>query len=179
MKFTGQVVDVSVDYKTSKPKITFLINERNALNQVDEIKDLEKLSIEAKKYRKRRSLDANAYFHVLVNELARYENVSDSEMKIKMNLEYGAIATNEDGTKVGIKVPKGTNMSAFYPYCKWFGECKENGLVFDKFLLYKQTHELDSKEMSKLIGGVVDECEKVGIETLTEEEIKSMMKAWG
>lgn len=178
MQFTGQLVDVSIDYETNKPKITFLMNEKDALASIDEIKDLEKLNIEAKKYREKRSLDANAYFHLLVNRLARYYNISDSEMKVKMNLEYGTVARNIDGTKVGIKVPACTDIESFYPYCKWFGECAEGDLYFDKYLLYKQTHTLDTKEMSQLISGVVKECNDVGIETLEPNELNSLLSEW-
>lgn len=170
---------VSIDFKTNKPKITFIINEREALQQIDEIKDLEKLNVEAKKYRQKRSLDANAYFHVLVNKLARHFGVSDAEMKTKMNLEYGTVALNLDGTKVGAKVPYGTDMKQFYPYCKKFGECEENGMNFEKYLFYKETHTLDSKEMAELIDGVIQECKEAGIETLTPEELQSMKESWG
>lgn len=176
MQFTGQVADVSIDFKTNKPKITFLINEKNALDGLDEIKDSEKLTVEAKKYKQHRSLDANAYFHVLVNKLARYYKLSDTEMKIKMNLEYGTIAKNKDGTKVGVKVPYGTDMKSFYPYCKKFGECVENDMTFEKYLFYKETHTLDTKEMSDLINGVVQECKDVGIETLDDVKLKSLFK---
>lgn len=66
MKFTGTVSDVSIDFKTQKPKITFIVNEKSALSELDEIKDLDKLSIEAKKYRQKRSLDANSYCWLLI-----------------------------------------------------------------------------------------------------------------
>lgn len=66
MKFTGTVSDVSIDFKTQKPKITFIMNEKSALSELDEIKDLDKLSIEAKKYRQKRSLDANSYCWLLI-----------------------------------------------------------------------------------------------------------------
>lgn len=66
MKFTGTVSDVSIDFKTQKPKITFIVNEKSALSELDEIKDLGKLSIEAKKYRQKRSLDANSYCWLLI-----------------------------------------------------------------------------------------------------------------
>ena len=179
MQFTGQICDVSIDVKTHLPKITFTVNEKDSLEQIDEIRQLEKLSIEAKKYRQQRSLDANAYFHVLVNQMARKLGISDSEMKRNMNLEYGTIARNVDGTKVGVKVPYGTNVEQFYPYCKKFGECVENGMTFEKYLFYKQTHELNTKEMSDLIDGVVYECQKLGIETKTKEELNSMLNEWG
>ena len=177
MQFTGRVADVSVDYITQKPKITFLVNERDSLNQVEEIKDI-LLSVEAKKYREKRSLDANAYFHVLVNKLARKLGTSDSEMKIRMNLEYGTVKFNDDGTKVGIKVPFGTDVTALYPYFKKFGECEENGMTWEKYLAYKETHTLDTKEMSQRIDGVVSECKENGIETLPEDELKSLLGEW-
>ena len=46
MKFTGTISDISIDFKTNKPKITFIMNERTALAELDEIKDLDKLSVE-------------------------------------------------------------------------------------------------------------------------------------
>lgn len=133
---------------------------------------------EVKEYKNKRSNDANAYFHVLVNQLARYHNIADDEMKIKMNLQYGTIAKDEHGNSIGVKIPQGTNIKQFYDYAKWFGECEENGLKFDKYLFYKRTHLLDTKEMSYLINGVVQECQDVGIETKTKEEIDSLLKSW-
>ena len=132
---------------------------------------------EVKEYKTKRSNDANAYFHVLVNELARHNNISDKEMKIEMNLKYGTIATNDNG-KIGIKIPEGTDVSQFYDYAKWFGSCEDNGIVFDKYLLYKQTHTLNSKEMSQLINGVVEECKEAGLETKPKAEIESMLRSW-
>ena len=178
MTATGRLVDVSIDYTTRQPKVTFVINEKDILNQLDEIKDIEKLSLEAKKYREQRSRDANAYFHVLVNKLARKIGTSDEEMKTELNLRYGTIAVNTDGTKFGIKVPYGSNIQQFYKYCKKFGECVENGITFEKYLLYKETHTLDTKEMAQLIDGVVSECKEQGIETLPPDEIKSLLGEW-
>lgn len=59
MTFTGKISDISIDYQTNKPRITFLADTRDTLQQIEELKDFDKLSIEAKKYKKRRSLDAN------------------------------------------------------------------------------------------------------------------------
>ena len=59
-----------------------------------------------------------------------------------------------------------------------FGSCEDNGIVFDKYLLYKQTHTLNSKEMSQLINGVVEECKEAGLETKPKAEIESMLRCW-
>lgn len=165
------------DFETNNPIIAFTFKDKEILERIDEYKDVE-LDIEIEKHREKRSLDANAYFHVLVNKLARKIGMSDSEMKKRMNLEYGTIATNKDGTKVGIKVPFGTDIEAFYPYCKKFGECVEKGITFEKYLFYKQTHTLNTLEMSQLIDGVVNECKEQGIETKTREELDSLLRSW-
>lgn len=175
MNTTGKLVDISYDFVTKKPKITFLVD---SIQDVEELQNIDRLQIEAKKYHKHRSLDANAYFHVLINKLARKIGTSDTEMKIKMNLEYGTVAINEDGTKVGIKIPYGSHIEKFYPYAKKFGECVDNDITFEKFLLYKPTHELNSKEMAQLINGVVYECKENGIETLPDDELNSLLGEW-
>lgn len=133
---------------------------------------------EVKEFKKIRSNDANKYFHVLVNELARYLDISDKEMKIRMNLQYGAIAKDKDGKYAGAKIPRGTDITQFYDYAKWYGECEENGIIFDKYLFYKQTHTLNTKEMAHLINGVVQECNERGIETKSPAELKSMLDKW-
>lgn len=71
MKLSGKIADVSIDYVSGKPKITLAINERNEFMQgFDEIKDRERLSIEIKPYRERRSLNANAYAWKLIGDIA-------------------------------------------------------------------------------------------------------------
>ena len=126
-------------------------------------------------HRQKRSLNANSYFHLLVDKLAKYYKMGSDEMKKKMVLEYGAIAYDSRGKKVGIKIPKAVNIDNFYPYAKWFGE--EGDLNY--YIFYKQTHTLDSKEMARLTDGVVNECKEVGIETLDEIELKKMVSKWG
>lgn len=130
---------------------------------------------ELKEYREKRGNDANAYFHVLVNKLARHLNISDEDMKIKMNLDYGTIARFEDGRIKGCKVPKETNMKEIYRYSKWY---KEDG-DYDCYIFYKETHTLDTKEMSQLINGVVQECKDNGIEVRPQAEINSLLESWG
>ena len=54
---------------------------------------------ELKEYKPLRGTQANKYFHKLVNELAKYNRgigfaISDEEMKIEVNIQYGTIATD-------------------------------------------------------------------------------------
>lgn len=174
MQTTGTITDIGLDISSRKAKIS-LVLDTNELDIVEQLKNENKLNVELKKYRQKRSLDANAYFHVLVNKLARHFNISDEDMKIKMNLDYGTIARFEDGRIKGCKVPKETNMKEIYRYSKWYKEDEE----YDCYIFYKETHTLNSKEMAQLINGVVQECEDAGIETKTPAEINSLLESWG
>lgn len=77
MKVTGKIVGATIDFATNKPQLILEINEVNDFKLlVNELKDREKLSIEVKPFRQKRSLDANAYAWVLMDRLAEKLNMS-------------------------------------------------------------------------------------------------------
>ena len=129
---------------------------------------------EIKPYRKRRSLDANAYFHVLVDKIAKALGKSADEIKTQLVFDYGTIASDEQGLKAGFKALKEVPITRFSKYAKPIGECIENNKTFVKYLIYKETHTLDSAEMARLIEGTIDEAKQLGIETLTPAEIENL-----
>lgn len=49
METTGTLEEINIDYKTGKPKISFLINDKNKLHTIEELKGIN-LKIIAKKY---------------------------------------------------------------------------------------------------------------------------------
>ena len=129
---------------------------------------------EIKPYHKKRSLDANAYFHVLVDKIAKAVKKSAEEVKVQMNLDYGTIAKDERGLKAGFKALKEIPITQYFKYAKPIGECEENGKKFVKYLIYKETHTLDSAEMATLIDGTIEEAKQLGIETLTPIELENL-----
>lgn len=133
------------------------------------------LSVEVKEYREQRSLDANAYFHVLVDKIAEKLRIGEEECKRSLVLDYGTVAADEKGLKVGFKALKGVPITQFFKYAKAIGECEENGKTFVKYLIYKETHTLNKAEMARLIDGTVEEAKQLGIETKTPREIAEMM----
>lgn len=129
---------------------------------------------EIKPYRKRRSLDANAYFHVLVDKIAKALGKSADEIKTQLVFDYGTIASDEQGLKAGFKAFKEVPITQFFKYAKPIGECIENNKTFVKYLIYKETHTLDSYEMSRLIDGAIQEAKDLDIETLTPIELENL-----
>ena len=91
MDFTGKIKDISMPDPNT---IDILISTDNLtiMEELEKQRNSQKdMSIEIKRIYNRRSLDANAYFHFLVNEIARKLNASNEEIKIKMNLRYGTV----------------------------------------------------------------------------------------
>ncbi len=133
---------------------------------------------EIKEVKKTRSLSANAYFHKLINELARYNRsvgfaISDEEMKIDINLKYGTIDVR-DGALYEAILPKDFNFQEKYEYAK---KVKSNG-VYNWWVCYKRTHELNTQEFTQLLRGLEVECKEVGIKTLDDIEFEKMMEAY-
>ena len=120
---------------------------------------------------KSRSLTQNAYFHAMVGEIAEVSGKGFDEVKIALNTEYGALAKDEDGNTIGFMLPKSVKPETLYKYTRWFDTRTINGKEFDCYMVYKETHLLNSTEMAKLIDGTIRECEQYGIETLSASEI--------
>ena len=156
-----------------KNQTDILAIQNELMNILPEIKD-KPYVCEIKPFRKRRSLDANAYFHVLVDNIAKVLHRSAEDIKTELVFDYGTIAEDEQGLKVGFKALKEVPITQFFKYAKPIGECVENNKTFVKYLIYKETHTLDSAEMARLIEGTIDEAKQLGIETLTPAEIENL-----
>ena len=127
------------------------------------------------KWSDKRSIQANAYFHVLVNEIAKATKSSMDDVKKTLVLQYGTYARGKDGKCAGVKVPKNTDIEQFYPYYRYIGD-DENGLAM--YLFYKRTRDLNKEEMSRLIEGTVSEAKALNIETMTPDELARMMNRY-
>lgn len=162
-KITGTAIDI----------VTFLMGD-NA-----DKKALYDLSLHEEK--KKRSLDSNAYFHVLVAKLAQVQNppISKARCKNMMIADYGQ-EEYIDGQIVVLKsnLPpeKMCNVEYLHTSCVKISE--ENGKEVYFYKVYRGTHTYDTKEMAKLIDGTIQECKQVGIDTATPAEIERMQQLW-
>lgn len=143
----------------------------------DKLRDKD-LDIEIKQHREKRSKNANAYFHVLVNKIAAELNESDDSVKTRLVIEYGVVAKDEDGLSIGFKLPASVNVSKIYPYTRLFDRRVESGKTFNCYLVLKATHEMDTKEMARLIDGAIEEAKELGIETDTPETLARYQEEW-
>ena len=54
----------------------------------------------------------------------------------------------------------------------------DDGKLYRVYIVMRGSHTYDTKEMSTLIDGVVQEAKELGIETMTPDEIERMKAAW-
>lgn len=171
----GRLIDLSIGLNR-KQRITIEV-DRDFREDFDRLREAE-LDVEIKKHRNRRSLSANAYFHVLVSKIAAERGGSEESTKEWLVCEYGALAKDQDGLTVGFKLPASVDVSTIYPYVKCFDTREENGKLFRCYLVYKQTHLMDTKEMARLIDGAIERARELGIETDTPEQLARYKEDW-
>ena len=169
---TGRIVDASIDFRTNKPKLVLEINEKFDFQQlVDDLGQAEKLSIEIKKYRQKRSLNANNYAWLLITEIANIVRLSKEEVYLDMLKHYG----QSELVSVLSHIP----LRDYVKYCEEAGESTLNGKLFKHYRVYKGSSEFDTREMSIFIDGVVSEAKGLGIPTETPNQIAEMKARWG
>lgn len=152
-----------------KLKITFSVSEKEkALREVEEIKDVEKLDITAEKHRSKRSLDANAYFWVLCDKMAKRLGSDKWTIYLLQLSKYGVFADLQ------VKTQALEMLKEKFRYIEVLQEGEESCTV----RCYFGSSTYNTKEMSDLIHGTVSDAEALGIDTITPEELDRMLAIW-
>lgn len=175
MKVRGRLIDL-ITLAGGKQRVTIETDD-DCRGEYDRLHEKE-ISAEIKVYRKPRSLDANAYFHLLVNRIAAAQGLSDDEVKRELVTGYGTVARDENGNVIAAMLPPTADINAFYPYTRLYRTVEHNGREFNCYLFYKRSRDMDTAEMSRLIDGAVHEARELGIETDTPEMIAKYKEEW-
>lgn len=181
-ELTGKIKDFSVDYVTNRGILTLSINEKAELiNCFDKLSQCEKLSIKIEKYREARSNQANKYMWQLCSKLA--EAMSNEEEKYtKEDMYRNAIK------EIGVWYDDEIEPEKVKRRCKaweligtgWITERVDFTPDGNKEVIrfYYGSSQYNTKQMSKLIDNIVQDCQAVGIETKTPTQIAEMLSLW-
>lgn len=131
-----------------------------------------------KEYRKKRSLDANALAWVLIDKIAVSTGATTAEV-------YRAIISDIGGNSY--IVPIRTDAAERYMQiwqsngigwiCERLGDCK-NTPGYVNIKCYYGSSVYDTKQMSRLIDLVVQECKQLDIETLPPDKLSLLKEKW-
>lgn len=171
MAFTGQLQGISRDWKTDKVNVTFSLDEKDAAFTLDKLKDA-KLSIDVKKWRRKRSLDANGMLWACLGEIARAMNppVDKWEVYLQMLKRYGKY------TYVCVKPNVVDAMKLQWRECEVVGEVNINGQKAVQMLCYFGSSTYNTQEFSILLEGVVDEMKEMGLTPPPSREMRRVLE---
>ena len=172
MEFTGKVLNVNRNWTTGQYNITFSINETSAVYGVNNIKDCEKLTVTAKKYRQKRSFDANGLLWHCLGAIAAKLNVDKWTVYLQMLKRYGKY------TYICVKPNVVEAVKAQWRECEEVGEVDINGQKAIQLLCYFGSSTYDTKEFSVLLDGVISEMKEMELDTPTSEEMKRALEQW-
>lgn len=141
----------------------------------DELRDSE-LEVTVKKYRKRRSLDANAYFFVLADKVAAAMGTTKEEVYRHCIREIGGVSDTvcvRNEAVEHLREVWGQNglgwQSETFP-------SKIEGCT--NVVLYYGSSTYDTAQMARLIDNIIQDCKQLGIETATPDELADMLSLW-
>lgn len=122
------------------------------------------------KHREKRSLNANAYLWKLVTEMGNVLSKSKEEVYLQMLIDYGQSEMVSILSEIDVK--------GYFKYYKLAGTSILNGKEFNHYKIYKGSSEYNTKEMSILLEGVVQEAKNLGIKTKDDIELERMIDEW-
>lgn len=156
--------------------LSFLVSRQDASQTLDEMQDGKTYTLTVKEHRERRSLDANAYCWVLLDKLAEKLSLPKTDVYRRFIREIGGNSETVCVVeKAADKLCDGWNHNGI----GWQTErmpSKIEGCV--NVILYYGSSTYDTKQMSRLIDMIVDECKEHGIETLTPMELDRLKDRW-
>ena len=171
---TGIITDINIDFETSKAKISLLLDTKQ-LDIIEQLKNEGKLNIDLKKYRKKRSNDANAYAWVLLGELQNVLNIPKEEIYRDLIRNIGSYEIVPVKNEAVERFRQAWSKNGL----GWITETMKSKLEgFTNVVAYYGSSTYNTKEMARLTELLVEECKQFGIETKPQAEIDSLLKEW-
>ena len=113
-------------------------------------------------YKHPRNNEQNKKYWKLLYELARVLKANIEELHFKMLKDYSV--------RYQVCVPYKTKLRGV-AYFEKITTRKQNDNLYDIYIIYTPSHELNTSEFAFLMNGLIQECEQQGIDTRSPDEI--------
>jgi hypothetical protein len=185
MNMTGKIHSVAFTVD-GKPLVSFEINEgQPGLKAAQKFKECPKINIKLSEYKAGRSLNANAYYWLLIGKLAKALNISTSYCHNVMLRRYGVLEMVDD-TPIYLMIQDTDEAQKKIDEAETYHvkptsnvRTGKDGKMYRTYMLLKGSHQFDTAEMAALISGLRDECTQVGIPVETPDEIANLLSMMG
>lgn len=126
--------------------------------------------LEINLYRNKRSLNANAFCWKMCSEIANKTRLSKEEVYLNMLKHYGQSEL--------VSVLSNIDVTGYFKYYEVAGKSILNNKEFTHYKIFKGSSEYDTREMSILIDGIIQECTNLGIPTINDRELERIKGEW-
>lgn len=160
-----------------KCTLTMKTSLKTAEKLLNDVKKDKEYTVELKQYRKKRSLDANAYMWTLCDKISQVVPETTKEDVYRDAIHHvGVFETfplKDDAVERWIERWQ-TNGTG------WISEVLHKAKTpgYTIVISYYGSSTYNTKEMSRLIDNVVMTAKECGVETLTPDELEQMKAAW-
>lgn len=181
MNFKGMILDVGIDYKSGKRKITLSMDSDDCLVELQDLQD-RTVDVQIKRATHARSMKANAYTWVLLQNLAEKLQTSKEDVYLLELVKYSSLFTtiwiSSDAINDFVKRWRTVeDLGERYRYETRNG--KKKRIKGHDFNVYLGMSAFDNEDMRVFIDGVVRDCNEMGISTIPPEDIERMKRQWG
>ena len=176
-ELNGTIKELNIDYQTGKALLTLSVNQKqSAINCWDELHTKEKLTFKIGRYTESRTNDANRYFWALCEKLAEKLDSTKIEVYLNSIREVGVFYDDEIEPEKVQRRRKAWEMIG----TGWLTERVDFSADGNKEVIrfYYGSSSYNKKQMSRLIDNVVQDCQAMGIETRTPEQIANLISLW-
>ena len=165
-EYIGTVKNIAKTIRGSGYLVTF------EMDGVPEGFEGKKLDITVKEHRERRSKDANALLWACLGEIASAIHMDKWEAYLMMLKRYGKF------TYIAVRPHVVEAVKKQWRECEVVGNTYVGGEQTVQMLCYFGSSTYDTKEMSRLLDGVISEMEQMNLPRPTSAEMKRAMDEW-
>lgn len=158
--------------------VAVCMDQRDAKKVLSGLTEGRAYELSLKEHRKKRSMNANAYFWTLVDALAEVLGESPRDV-------YRSYIPDIGGNSSVVTVQADLVEDLGRMWCEGhdgrmyvdMGESWTNPGYHD-VRVYKGSSDYNSQQMSRLIDLVIEDCKAQGIDTVSDKEKQAMLEAW-
>ena len=169
----ANLTTLTIDPFAKRQLVTFSTTE-DFRQRYDELKEKD-LEVEIKIYRKKRSRNANSYMWTLLNKQAEIMNISSEKL---YRLAIKEVGVFRDFPPLPEEEAKTLKTAWENLGLGWFAEkldYSDEGVIVR---CWYGSSTYNTKQMSRLLDYVIEDCRALGIETMTPAELAGLKDSW-
>ena len=171
MEVKAKLKDISRSYLDNKTVFSFETQSMIAAEELERMQDSD-LRVKVVRYRKKRSLSANSLFWHCVGKIAEATNSDKWTTYLDMLRHYGKF------TYIVCKPNMVDAVKQQWRECEEWNSVNINGKPAVQMLCYFGSSSYNTKEMTRLIDGTIQEMKELGLDLPMSQDIKAALERW-